>query len=83
MPGVIANGPGELALMGGSVVVALLALTGDALMLRIAWRGGALERIAATIMIPLATSVGVVAVVVLRYAIQFAQCEANVGGDCL
>jgi hypothetical protein len=65
------------------VVLAVLALTGDALMLRIAWRGGALERIAAAITIPLVTAVGVVAVVVLLYAIQFAQCEANVGGDCL
>jgi hypothetical protein len=83
MTATIAYGADELALMAGCVVVALLALTGDALMLRIAWRGGALERLAAGIMIPLATAVGATAVVVFWYAIQFAQCEANIGGDCL
>ena len=83
MPAVIANGPSELALMAGCVVVAVLALVGDAMMVRIAWRGGAWDRVAAAIMIPLATAVGVTAVVVLRYTYIYAQCEAYRGGDCL
>jgi hypothetical protein len=78
-----AAGPSELALMAGCVLVAVLALVGDALMLRAAWRGGACERVAAAILVPLATGIGVVAAIVLKVVYAFAQCEANVGGDCL
>jgi hypothetical protein len=83
MSGLNAAGPAELALMAGCVVVAVLALVGDVLLIRSAGRGGAWDRVAAAILVPFATGIGVFAVLMVKFVYDFAQCEANVGGDCL